>query len=87
MEEGRVHGGQSIEVLLRHGACLPVRVEALNASVSGWALRATHVCAPHERRPAMLAAMSVRVLVVALVVQVLLVGAFIVWAASGFPLP
>jgi len=34
-----------------------------------------------------LRAMSVRVLVVALVVQVLLAGAFIVWAASGFPLP
>jgi len=32
-------------------------------------------------------AMSVRVLVVALVVQVVLAGAFIVWAASGFPLP
>jgi hypothetical protein len=35
----------------------------------------------------MLAAMSVRVLVVALVVQVLLAGAFAVWAAVGFPLP
>lgn len=31
--------------------------------------------------------MSVRVLVVTLVVQLLLAGAFIVWAASGFPLP
>jgi hypothetical protein len=31
--------------------------------------------------------MSVRVLVVALVVQILLAGAFIAWAASGFPLP
>jgi len=39
------------------------------------------------RLPAMLAAMSVRVLVVALVMQLLLAGAFIVWAASGFPLP
>jgi hypothetical protein len=38
-------------------------------------------------RPAMLAAMSVRVLVVALVMQILLAGAFAVWAASGFPLP
>jgi len=35
----------------------------------------------------MIAAMSVRLLVVALVVQLLLAGAFIVWAASGFPLP
>jgi hypothetical protein len=35
----------------------------------------------------MLAAMSVRVLVVALVVQVLLAGAFAIWAATGFPLP
>jgi hypothetical protein len=35
----------------------------------------------------MLAAMSVRVLVVALVVQVLLASAFAVWAAIGFPLP
>lgn len=35
----------------------------------------------------MLAAMSVRVLVVALVVQVLLAGAFAIWAAAGFPLP
>lgn len=35
----------------------------------------------------MLARMSVRVLVVALVVQILLAGAFIVWAATGFPLP
>jgi hypothetical protein len=35
----------------------------------------------------MLAAMSVRVLVVALVVQVLLASAFAVWAATGFPLP
>jgi len=33
------------------------------------------------------AAMSVRVLVVALVVQIVLAGAFAVWAASGFPLP
>jgi hypothetical protein len=32
-------------------------------------------------------AMSVRVLVVALVVQLLLAGAFVVWAASGFPMP
>jgi hypothetical protein len=31
--------------------------------------------------------MPVRVLVVALVLQVLLAGAFAVWAASGFPLP
>jgi hypothetical protein len=31
--------------------------------------------------------MSVRVLVVALVVQLLLAGAFAAWAASGFPLP
>ena len=30
---------------------------------------------------------SVRVLVFALVVQLLLASAFIVWAASGFPLP
>jgi hypothetical protein len=30
---------------------------------------------------------SVRVLVVALVVQLLLAGAFAAWAASGFPLP
>jgi len=35
----------------------------------------------------MLAAVSVRVLVFALVLQILLAGAFIVWAASGFPLP
>ena len=35
----------------------------------------------------MLAAMSVRVLVVALVVQLVLATAFVVWAASGFPLP
>lgn len=35
----------------------------------------------------MLAAMSVRVLIVALVVQVLLAGAFAIWAATGFPLP
>lgn len=32
-------------------------------------------------------AMSVRVLVFALVLQILLAGAFIVWAASGYPLP
>ncbi len=36
---------------------------------------------------AMLAAVSVRVLVVALVLQVLLAAAFALWAASGFPLP
>jgi hypothetical protein len=30
---------------------------------------------------------SVRVLVVALVVQLVLAGGFIAWAASGFPLP
>jgi len=35
----------------------------------------------------MLAAVSVRVLVVTLVLQLLLAGAFAVWAASGFPLP
>ena len=35
----------------------------------------------------MLAAMSVRVLVVALVVQVVLAGALIVWVESGYPLP
>jgi hypothetical protein len=35
----------------------------------------------------MLAAVSVRVLVVALVLQLLLAGAFAIWAASGFPLP
>lgn len=35
----------------------------------------------------MLAAMPVRVLVVALVVQLLLAAAFVAWAASGFPLP
>jgi hypothetical protein len=35
----------------------------------------------------MLRRMSVRVLVVALVVQIVLAGAFIVWSASGFPLP
>jgi len=32
-------------------------------------------------------AVSVRVLVVALVLQLLLAGAFALWAASGFPLP
>jgi hypothetical protein len=31
--------------------------------------------------------MSVRVLVVALVLQILFAGAFAVWAAAGFPLP
>jgi hypothetical protein len=31
--------------------------------------------------------MSVRVLVVALVVQLVLASAFAIWAASGFPLP
>jgi hypothetical protein len=31
--------------------------------------------------------MSVRVLVVALVLQLLLAVAFAIWAASGFPLP
>jgi hypothetical protein len=31
--------------------------------------------------------MSVRVLVFALVLQIVLAGAFIVWAATGFPLP
>jgi hypothetical protein len=35
----------------------------------------------------MLAGMSVRVLVVALVLQLVLAGAFTIWAASGFPLP
>lgn len=41
----------------------------------------------HPACPAMLAAVSVRVLIVALVVQILLAVAFAVWAASGFPLP
>jgi hypothetical protein len=44
-----------------------------------------HVTHPASR--AMLGGMSVRVLVVALVLQVLLAGAFAIWAASGFPLP
>jgi hypothetical protein len=35
----------------------------------------------------MLAAVSVRVLVFALVLQLLLAAAFALWAASGFPLP
>lgn len=35
----------------------------------------------------MLAAMSVRLLVVALVVQIVIASAFAVWAAAGFPLP
>ena len=41
----------------------------------------------HPAWRGMLATMSVRVLVIALVLQILLAGAFAVWAASGFPLP
>lgn len=41
----------------------------------------------HPAARAILAAVSVRVLVVALVLQLVLAGAFAVWAASGFPLP
>jgi hypothetical protein len=35
----------------------------------------------------MLAAVSVRVLVVALVLQLVIASAFAIWAATGFPLP
>jgi hypothetical protein len=49
------------------------------------------ICAAQLTPPALslpsFETMSVRVLVVALVVQILLASAFIVWAASGFPLP
>jgi len=65
----------------------PAAVENSEPSVSAWVAHATLVSRPHERLPAMLAAMPVRVLVVALVVQLVLATAFVVWAASGFPLP
>jgi len=82
VQEGRVHGGQSVEMLLRHGASPVVSARCSNVKrISPYA-----VC-NSRFLPAMLAAVSVRVLVIALVVQVLLAGAFIVWAASGFPLP
>ncbi len=42
---------------------------------------------PHPASRAMLARVSVRVLVVALVLQLLLAAGFALWAASGFPLP
>ena len=41
----------------------------------------------HPASRAKLAGMSVRVLVVALIVQLVLAGGFAIWAASGFPLP
>jgi hypothetical protein len=41
----------------------------------------------HPASHAMLAAVSVRVLVVALVLQLVIASAFAIWAATGFPLP
>jgi hypothetical protein len=48
------------------------------------------ICVAQVTLPAshgMLDRMSTRVLVVALVLQLLAAGAFAAWAASGFPLP
>jgi len=60
------------------GAC-----DGLLPSVSGWGSYATRefglTCEA--------SCVSVRVLVVTLVIQLVLATAFIVWAASGFPLP
>jgi hypothetical protein len=85
MEERGVHGGESIEVLLRHGA---------SPGCLRWSkskrIRLGRACNPARasgRVRAKLPPMSVRVLVVALVVQLLLAGSFVVWAATGFPLP
>jgi hypothetical protein len=64
-------------------ARLPVFCDGLSSSVSGW-----RRCATCEFAAACEAScVSVRVLVIALVVQLVLATAFIVWAASGFPLP
>ena len=85
MEERCVHGGQSIEVLLRHGAS-PGACDGLNSKRIRLGRIRNLRWAAARSCPLMLRHV-VRVLVVALVVQLLLAGAFIVWAASGFPLP
>jgi hypothetical protein len=64
-----------------------VRSDGLKASVSGCGIAATLVSRFCERVPAILCAMPVRVLVFALVLQIVLAAAFAIWAASGFPLP